>query len=294
MLPLKVFRDKARGLPDLLNYAAVIDDGVVLGKDGALMAAWSYRGQDLASCTARERAGVSARVNAALSRLGSGWMVNVDCIRLPAVDYPDASASHFPDPITSLIDDERRHQFRAEGGHYESAYVITLSYLPPVRRQSKLADAMIDDDRGGAMPSLGAKLLTQFNERLIEIEGQLSSVLRLTRLRGESFVDEYGERQTRDHLLAHLSACITGRRHPILLPPCPMYLDAVIGGHDFWTGLMSRLEDDYIAVIGIDGFPQASTPGMLNLLDSLPVAYRWSTRFTCLDPVDALGQLKGF
>jgi type IV secretion system protein VirB4 len=66
VLPLNVYRDRARGLPDLLNYAALIDDGVVLGKDGALMAAWSYRGQDLVSCTAQERAGVSARVNAAL------------------------------------------------------------------------------------------------------------------------------------------------------------------------------------------------------------------------------------
>jgi type IV secretion/conjugal transfer VirB4 family ATPase len=104
----------------------------------------------------------------------------------------------------------------------------------------------------------------------------------------------YGEPHVRDHLLAHLSTCITGRRHPILLPPCPMYLDAVIGGHELWSGVMPRFEDDYIAVIAIDGFPQASTPGMLHLLDTLPLSHRWSTRFIGLDATDAVSRLKAY
>ena len=49
MLQLRQFRNRAKGLPDLLNYAALVDDGVVLNKDGSLMAAWEYRGEDLES-----------------------------------------------------------------------------------------------------------------------------------------------------------------------------------------------------------------------------------------------------
>ena len=37
MLALAPFRSKAAGLPDLLNYAALVDEGVVLGKDGSLI-----------------------------------------------------------------------------------------------------------------------------------------------------------------------------------------------------------------------------------------------------------------
>lgn len=44
MLALKTWREKAKGLPDLLEYAAVIDDGIVTTKSGAYLAAWIYEG----------------------------------------------------------------------------------------------------------------------------------------------------------------------------------------------------------------------------------------------------------
>ena len=46
MLDLKGFRSKATGLPDLLTYAALIDPGIVLQKDGSFLAAWEMRGPD--------------------------------------------------------------------------------------------------------------------------------------------------------------------------------------------------------------------------------------------------------
>jgi len=105
MLALREFRATAKGLPDLLNYAAVVDDGVVLNKDGSLTAAWTYRGEDLDSASPAELASLSARVNAAFARRGSGWMLHVDALRTEARGYPDAGA--FPDRTTLLIDRER-------------------------------------------------------------------------------------------------------------------------------------------------------------------------------------------
>ena len=81
---LKPHRSKEEGLADLLNYAAVIDDGVILGKNGSLMAAWIYRGKDMGSSTVAEREDVSLRINQAFVGLGSGWMVHVDAARRPA------------------------------------------------------------------------------------------------------------------------------------------------------------------------------------------------------------------
>ena len=46
MQATSMYRSKKPGLADLLNYAAVIDDGVVLCKDGTLLAGWFYRGAD--------------------------------------------------------------------------------------------------------------------------------------------------------------------------------------------------------------------------------------------------------
>ena len=47
-------RRKAYGVPDLLLYASLIDDGIMLLQNGALMAAWSFRGPDLSSSTFEE------------------------------------------------------------------------------------------------------------------------------------------------------------------------------------------------------------------------------------------------
>ena len=87
-------RSRALGLADLLLYDALIDDGVMLLQDGALMAAWSFRGPDMASATNTEMAALSARLNSTL-KFGTGWMIQCDAIRsrapvwlhLPGTDF---------------------------------------------------------------------------------------------------------------------------------------------------------------------------------------------------------------
>ena len=83
-LKLKKHRAKDAGLADLLNYAAAVDDGVIVGKNGSFMAAWLYKGDDNASSTEEQREMVSFRINQALAGLGNGWMVHVDAVRRPA------------------------------------------------------------------------------------------------------------------------------------------------------------------------------------------------------------------
>ncbi len=48
-------RSKDAGLADLLNYAAMVDDGVIVGKNGSFMASWLYQGDDNASSTDEQR-----------------------------------------------------------------------------------------------------------------------------------------------------------------------------------------------------------------------------------------------
>jgi type IV secretion system protein VirB4 len=72
-LQLKRHRSKQPAVCDLLNYAALVGDGVVIGKNGALIAGWEYAGDDYAGVTDIERDMVSVRINQALARLGSGY-----------------------------------------------------------------------------------------------------------------------------------------------------------------------------------------------------------------------------
>lgn len=106
-MQLTEHRSRAHGLADLLLYDSLVDDGVMLLQNGALMAVWSFRGPDMGSATNAELAALSARLNSTL-RLGTGWMIQCDAVRSWAPEYPDAGC--FPDPITRLIDEERRQQ----------------------------------------------------------------------------------------------------------------------------------------------------------------------------------------
>ena len=116
---LKRHRSKAAGLADLLNYAAVVDDGVIVGKNGAFLATWLYQGADNASSTEAEREAVSYRLNQALAALGNGWMLHVDAVRRPAPGYPSAALvlsrsgirsdrRGAPAPVRGARDDVRR------------------------------------------------------------------------------------------------------------------------------------------------------------------------------------------
>src|ERR1700709_968332 len=138
MHSLKPYNDRSKGLSDLLDWAALMDDGLVQGKSGALLAGWFYRGQDIASSTADERNYITQRINATLSRLGGGWSSWHDAIRLPSSSYPLPGESHFPDRITAIIDRERRAQFLQEGSHFESEYAFVVQFIPPLRQQSKI------------------------------------------------------------------------------------------------------------------------------------------------------------
>ena len=69
MKALAPYRQTGDGFVDLLNYAAVVDDGVVVNKNGSFMAAWRYSGADAESSGERDKEVVSFRVNQALAPL---------------------------------------------------------------------------------------------------------------------------------------------------------------------------------------------------------------------------------
>lgn len=128
-LRLKKHQQKEAGLSDLLNYAALVDDGVIVGKNGAFMASWLYRGEDNASATHHQRELVSFRINQALSALGSGWMVHVDAVRRAAPGYNEGTQSHFPDALSAAVDEERRRHFERLGTLYEGFFILTVTWL---------------------------------------------------------------------------------------------------------------------------------------------------------------------
>lgn len=292
---LSKHRSTDASVADLLNYAAVVDDGVIVGKNGSFMAAWTYKAEDSASSTDQQRESISFRINQALSKLGNGWMIHVDAIRKPAQAYSQAGLSKFPDVITLAIDEERRQLFEVLNTMYEGNFVLTITYFPPLLAERKFVELMFDDDEKPLDEKAKTKqLLEHFKRECLNIETRLSSAIQLTRLKGVEITNEDGTTVTHDDFLSWLQFCITGQIHPIQLPTNPMYLDCYLGGKEFHSGTISKIGRQFIQVVAIEGFPLESTPGMLNALSELPVTYRWSSRFIFLDAHEAIKHLDDF
>lgn len=294
-LKLKKHRSKDAGLADLLNYAAVVDDGVIVGKNGSFMAAWLYQGDDNASSTEEQREMVSFRINQALAGLGSGWMVHVDAVRRPAPNYSERGVSTFTDPVSAAIDEERRRLFEGLGTMYEGHFVFAVTWFPPVLAQRKFVELMFDDD--AVTPDHTARtvgLIEQFKREIRSLESRMSSAVKLTRLKGHKIATEEGREVTHDDFLSWLQFCVTGNYHPVQLPSNPMYLDAVIGGQELWGGVVPKIGRKFIQVVSLEGFPLESTPGLLSALAELPSEYRWSSRFIFMDQHESLKHLDKF
>tara|TARA_R110002126_G_scaffold11644_2_gene51851 strand:- start:8176 stop:10713 length:2538 start_codon:yes stop_codon:yes gene_type:complete len=282
-------RQKQAGFVDLLNYAAVVDEGVIVGKNGSFMAAWLYQGDDQANTTDKAREMVAYQINQALSAMGSGWMVHVDAMRRAAPNYSDEAYSYFPDSVSMAVDEERRQLFENIGTLYEGYFVITLTWYPPVLAQKRFVALMFDDSH--ARLSNRAKthqLIDAFKQACRTFESRMSSAVHLERLASEKLITEDGQTVTHDNFLRHIQYCATGLNHPVNLPKNPVYLDALIGGQALIPGITPKIGRKFIQCVAIEGFPMESYPGMLTALTHLPVEYRWNSRFIFMDPHEAV------
>jgi type IV secretion system protein VirB4 len=290
MVALRQFRYSGPSFADLVPYAGIVDDGIILLKDGSLLAGWYFAGPDSESSTNLERNEVSRQINAVLSRLGTGWMIQVEAARLPTTSYPAREACHFPDPVSRAIDEERRRHFEAEQGHYENQHALILTYRPPEKRQARLTRYVYSDQESRSA-SYATTVLDFFKTSIREVEQYLGNVLSIRRMVTRTALEPNGRVARYDELFQFIRFCITGESHPVRLPAVPMYLDWFATA-EFQHGLTSMVDNRHLSVVAIDGLPGESWPGILNSLDLMPLSYRWSTRFIFLDDQEARDRLE--
>jgi type IV secretion system protein VirB4 len=270
MMNLAEYRRTATRLADFLPWAALVGEGVVLNKDGSFQRTALFRGPDLDSAVAAELVAVASRLNNAFRRLGSGWAIFVEAQRHEAASYP---ASRFADAASALVDAERKADFEEAGAHYESSYFLTFLFLPPAEDAAR-AETWLYEGRqqSGVDP----------HEALAAFIDRTNRVLQLV----DGFMPEcrwLDDAET----LTYLHSTVSTKRHRVRVPETPIYLDALLADEPLTGGLEPRLGAAHLRVLTINGFPTATTPGILDDLNRLAFPYRWSTRAILLDKTDA-------
>jgi type IV secretion system protein TrbE len=271
MMNLREYRRSTTQLADFLPWAALVDEGIVLNKDGSFQRTAKFRGPDLDSAVPAELVGVASRLNNALRRLGSGWAVFVEAQRHPASKYPEG---YFPDVASALVDIERRAQFEQEGAHYESSYFLTFLYLPPAEEAGR-AERLLYEGRDRNEDREAREVQRGFVDRTERVLGLVEGFMPEI-----AWLDDEGT-------LTYLHSTVSTRRQRVRVPEIPMYLDAVLTDQPLTGGLEPMLGNAHLRVLTVVGFPTFTTPGILDDLNRLAFVYRWSTRAIMLDKTDA-------
>ncbi len=278
MLNLREFQQRTARLADWLPWAMLIEDGVMLNKDGAFMMAFEFRGPDLASSTPSILMALRAQINHALKSLGSSWCLHIEARREASPHYPQEGA--FPDAISRLIDQERRLDFQRQGRFFESRYFVTLTMLSPGERASKLSGMMVANAPAQTNTAVAYKAsLDSFKASVAAILDLFHSAMPLCR------------QLSSEELLTFLHGAVSTRRHKVCVPEAAAYMDCLLTDDDLTTGLHPRLGEQHLGVISIRSFPGATETGVLDRLNELGLAYRWTSRFLALDKIDALQEL---
>ena len=278
MLNLTEYRQRPVLLADWLPWAGLVASGVVLNKDGSFQRTARFRGPDLDSATQGEMIATTARLNNALRRLGSGWALVIEAERQPAADYPQ---SYFPEALSWLVDEERRAAFEDAGQHFESNYHLTLQYLPPEESHARAARMLYENAPGEGVDWRGR--LDAFVAETDRVFDLLDGVMPAI-----AWLDD-------GQTLTYLHATISTHRYEIGVPEVPFHLDALLTDCSLVGGLAPILGDHHLRVVSVRGFPTSTWPGILDDLNRLGFAYRWSTRFLCMDKAEAekaLGRLR--
>ena len=270
MMSLQEYRTKSASLADFLPWVALVGPGVVLNKDGSFQRTARFRGPDLDSATPAELVAVTSRLNNALRRLGSGWAAFVEAQRTAAQAYPQ---SRFPDPVSALVDRERREQFREEGAHFESGYYLTLLWMPPPEEAARAEGWLYEGKAStGVDPKELVKSFADRTDRVLHlVEGFMPEA---------AWLDDAAT-------LTYLHSTVSTKTQRVRVPETPVYLDALLADEPLTGGLEPMLGAHHLRTLTITGFPTATFPGLLDELNRQAFPYRWSTRAIMLDKTDA-------
>ena len=277
MYRLDRFLIKSEPLKYTLPWARIIPGSptIVLNKDGSIQTTFNYRGPDLDSAIKEQLSVITQKLNAAFMSLDTGWVMFFESQRVPSTDYP--TDSYFPDPITKIMDDERKEFFSGGDSHFESDYYATLYWMPPNDHEGRLRSFVVEGKK--------QKGLTE-DDYLVAFRTVVEEVYKAF------FACQIPcEILSADEMVSYLYSTISMHRRKLKLPKHPLLLDQFLCDSALSGGLEPRLGSKHMRVITIIGYMDNTIFGIFDNLNLQNFSYRWISRYYCLGKLDALNEV---
>ena len=270
---IKEYQDEKKKLSTYIPWIAMIDEGVILNKNGTFQKTLKFRGYDLDSATIYELQNSNGRLNNILARFEGNWTMHIEARRVHSKEYESTEIENF---ALKLIDNERKSKFQS-GTYFESEYYLTLTYLTPVDTEKKLKNFFIEEEKTAENID---KSLENYKKEFKEIKGLFKDLF--------LEVQELSKEETYEYL----HSCVSIKNHKIIVPEVPMYISNYLCDSDMVGGLKPKLGNKHMRCISLQGFPNFTVPCMFDELNRLGFEYRWVTRFMFLSKQEALSKLE--
>ncbi|HEX5656747.1 MAG TPA: hypothetical protein VFX59_06110 [Polyangiales bacterium] len=273
------------GFSQLLNYAAMVANGVVVLKDdlgtrtGPLLAGYWYDGVDHENASDEALDDLIRVANRAFRKFSTGWMLHFEVIRRAEVRTNPADVTEvFDEPVDQLVAEERA----AAGVYWRMDCAIFLTYTPPLFDGSELR-ALVTGAEADTPARALARRIEAFESSLLEFERIFGSACALRRMR---------LRDGNDELLQALHYVLNGKWQRCRLPPNPLYLDVTLARELMLSADVLEHGDDAVAVVGVTELPESAYPGLMSAFRELDLDFRVASRFIFLDPAVANRKLE--
>lgn len=147
---------------------------IIITKDGSLQTTFKIRGKDLDSCTAYELVNVTERLNNSLKQLDNNWTLHINAIRREIKKYDKKNGAN---TIPVKILEIERAEFFNSGLHFESDFYITLTWLTPEDKLSKVKNLLFTKTEEIKLNTLFKANLKYYNDELLKIFTLLNECL---------------------------------------------------------------------------------------------------------------------
>ncbi len=250
------------GLGDLLGWAFLIDEGVILMKDGSFLSGFALAPPDMETATAAGANSVTDTVHDMLMLLGEGYGMEVNVRRSHSTTCPIPEENAFPTASLQMMERERRKQYEEIGSHYTLRHTVLFTCTPPRDLWAKWATPMIQGVQTGFDYE---QILSEFKRTLNEMQALLAGRFRATPMDSTE-------------LLMDCHSALTGQDEEVT-SLLTSYLSHTLASDDFQTGFYPVMGGKHLFVITISSLGEQTTVGDGEFFNRIQGEGRWHMRF---------------
>ena len=274
-LDLQKFKEPQNQLKYVLPWSFIIQPGVCLLKNGAIMTTYQVEYPDLESSSAPEIASMASLFNRTAMTLAQneGWALFFDVKRYKTKDYP---AGEFSNLTGWLIDQRRAENYHKFGEHFTTEYYITFVYQLPSDIDSKTTGLFFKNKNQ-------AKAKSQFvkHENLPKIQKEVENFLdECEKVMGTLAVKLWIHRLDDSELFSYIKSSVSLHNQQLVYPEDTFFfLDNYLCDMDVRNSQPLKIGEFYVPVMAIMDFPNKTYPAIFDGLNRTMTEFRWTTRF---------------